>query len=144
MKTDHYQAAGGIVVADGKMLLLERPGRGEIRLPKGHVELGESLQDTALRETREEAGYADLEIVADLGMHTSHFFNPRTASMTTRDEFYFLMRLRTPALFARDEHDANQFKVLWVPVDQAADRLTFESEKEFARRAARAVRGAQP
>ena len=55
------------MINDDKLLVLERPARGEVRLPKGHVEPGEAPREAALREVREEAGYADLEIVADLG-----------------------------------------------------------------------------
>ena len=51
METLFYVAAGGVIIHDGQMLLLDRPHRGEIRLPKGHVDPGESHDETALRET---------------------------------------------------------------------------------------------
>ena len=133
-----YQAAGGVVISDGKMLLLDRPLRGEVRLPKGHVEPDEPPRDTALREVREEAGYADLEILADLGATMNHFFVPDRAREVRREEIFFLMRLRSDEAFARDDHDAAQFRAIWVPLDEAPARLTFESEKEFARRAIQA------
>jgi len=138
VKSEHYQAAGGVVVRDNQMLLLDRPARGEVRLPKGHIEPGESPREAALRETREEAGYADLDIVADLGTQTSHFINPQESCEVTREEIYFLMRLQSDAQAARDEHDDAQFHVTWVPLDAAPARLTFETEREFARRAIRA------
>ena len=135
VETITYRAAGGVIISDGKMLLLDRPMRGEVRLPKGHVEPGESPRDTALREVREEAGYADLEILADLGTLMNHFFVPDRAREVKREEIFFLMRLRSDEPFVRDDHDAGQFQALWVPLDEAPARLTFESEKEFARRA---------
>jgi 8-oxo-dGTP pyrophosphatase MutT (NUDIX family) len=141
MKTESYQAAGGVVVRDNHMLLLDRPARGEVRLPKGHVEPGESPREAALRETREEAGYADLGIVADLGTQTSHFINLQKGCEVTREEIYFLMRLQSEAPAERDEHDDAQFRVMWVPLDEAPARLTFETEREFARRAIRAWAG---
>jgi len=141
MQTIRYQAAGGVVVRGGQMLLLDRPARGEIRLPKGHVEPGESPRETALREVREEAGYSDLEIVADLGTITNHFAIPNSDRDVVRDETFFLMRLRSDEQFQRDDHDAGQFNALWVPLDEALARLTFESEKEFACRAIQAWRG---
>jgi len=58
---------GGVVVHGDCVLVLRRPGRGEVRLPKGHVEPGESPQETALREVREESGCTGLEVRADLG-----------------------------------------------------------------------------
>jgi len=135
MDATHYQAAGGVVVRDGLMLVLDRPARGEVRLPKGHVEPGESLREAALRETREETGYADLEIVADLGMQESHFVNPYQGCQVTRQEFYFLMRLKSDVQDVRSGEDAVQFRVMWVPLHQAPARLTFPTEQEFARRA---------
>lgn len=138
MKSEYYQAAGGVIVRDGKMLLLDRPRLGQVRLPKGHVEPGESPRQTALREVREEAGYADLDIVADLGMQTSHFVLPDQDREVTREEIYFLMRLRSDERIVRDDHDAGQFHVMWVPLEEAPARLTFGTEQEFARRAIRA------
>ena len=138
MKPEYYQAAGGVIVHDGKMLLLDRPRLGQVRLPKGHVEPGESPRQTALREVREEAGYADLDIVADLGTQTSHFALLDQDREVTRDEIYFLMRLRSDERLMRDDHDAGQFHVLWVPLDEAPARLTFDTEQEFARRAIQA------
>ncbi len=135
MRSEQYQAAGGVVIHDGQMLLLDRPGRGEVRLPKGHVEPGESPRDAALRETREEAGYADLEIVADLGSIMNHFAVPAQDRDITREEIFYLMRLNSDAQASRDEHDARQFRAMWVRLQEAPDRLTFGSEQEFARRA---------
>ena len=141
MASIQYRAAGGVVVRDGKMLLLDRPARGEVRLPKGHVEPGESLSQAAVREVREEAGYADLDIVAELGTVVNHFVVPEQGRDVVREETFFLMRLHSEAGFVRDDHDAGQFNAVWVALDEAPTRLTYESEKEFARRAIQAWRG---
>jgi len=141
METVTYQAAGGVIIHGDRMLLLDRPSRGEVRLPKGHVEPGEEPREAALREVREEAGYADLEIIADLGAVMNHFFIPDKNREVKREEIFYLMRLASDAPFARDDHDAGQFRAVWVTFDEAAARLTYESEKEFARRAVRAWRG---
>ena len=138
MESIQYRAAGGVVVRDGKMLLLDRPARGEVRLPKGHVEPGESVREAALREVREESGYADVDIMADLGTIVNHFVVPERDRDVVREEIFFLMRLQSDERFVQDDHDASQFNTLWVPLDQALAHLTYESEKEFARRAIQA------
>jgi len=138
MESIQYRAAGGVVVRDGKMLLLDRPARGEVRLPKGHVEPGESAREAALREVREESGYADVDIIADLGTIVNHFVAPERDRDVVREEIFFLMRLQSDERFVQDDHDASQFNTLWVPLDQALAHLTYESEKEFARRAIQA------
>lgn len=130
----YYIAAGGVVIHDGKALLLDRPGRGEVRLPKGHVEPGEEPAQAALREVREEAGYVDLTVLADLGTQRVQFFNPYEGEEISRDEHYFLMALEDHRQAPKDAHD-QQFHPIWMPLDEAADRLTFESEREFLRRA---------
>ena len=63
-----YQTAGGVVIYQQQMLLLDRPARQEVRLPKGHIDPGETPAITALRETREESGYVDLTILAEAAM----------------------------------------------------------------------------
>ena len=129
-----YVAAGGVVIHEGQVLLLDRPGRGEVRLPKGHVEPGEEPAEAALREVREEAGYADLAILADLGTRRVEFFNPYKDEEVTRDEHYFLMTLEDDHQTSRDARE-HQFRPVWVALEKAAGRLTFESEREFVRRA---------
>lgn len=56
---------GVIVMKDGKVLLGERlssHGAGTYSIPGGHMEFGESFEDTALREVLEETGLSDLEV----------------------------------------------------------------------------------
>ena len=45
MPKKRYLAAGGVVIHDGRMLVLDRPSRGEVRLPKGHIEGGEDAAE---------------------------------------------------------------------------------------------------
>jgi mutator protein MutT len=50
---------GAVIVSEGKILLEKRgnePGRGQWSIPGGLVELGESTEQTLVREVREETG----------------------------------------------------------------------------------------
>jgi mutator protein MutT len=50
---------GAIIIQNGKILLEKRkndPGRGKWSIPGGLVELGESLEQTVIREVQEETG----------------------------------------------------------------------------------------
>jgi len=50
---------GAIIIHDGKILLEKRgndPGRGKWSIPGGKVELGESVEQTVIREVKEETG----------------------------------------------------------------------------------------
>jgi 8-oxo-dGTP pyrophosphatase MutT (NUDIX family) len=128
-----YNTAGGVIVQDGKMLLLDRPTRQEVRLPKGHIEEGETPEEAALRETSEETGYVDLQIVADLGRQTVEF--DYQGEHFIREEYYFLMQLRSERQVSRTSEDEKQFYPRWTPLAKTVDLLTFESEKNVALRA---------
>ena len=134
MKAESYSAAGAVVFDDsGRVLVLERRSRFEVRLPKGHVDAGEEVLATARRETAEEAGYADLEPLSDLGVQVvTYSFDGRDV---TREERYFAFRLASDRRVARRPKDDWQFRVLWLAPDEALAQLTFDAEREWVRRA---------
>ena len=134
-RVERYTAAGGVVVRDDRVLALRRPSRGEIRLPKGHVEPGEEVQAAAVRETREESGYIGLVVKADLGTLVVAF--EHGGRRVVRCERYFLMELRNEGC-ARGEPE-EQFEPVWLAWGDALETLTFETEREWVRRARAAL-----
>jgi 8-oxo-dGTP diphosphatase len=50
------RAAGGIIVSDGRVLLVHRPKYADWSFPKGKLEPDESWEAGALREVEEETG----------------------------------------------------------------------------------------
>jgi ADP-ribose pyrophosphatase YjhB (NUDIX family) len=69
---DPKVAAGCLIVRDGRVLLVRRaiePGYGKWVFPGGHVDRGETLEEAALRETREECG-AVAEIQGLVGIYS--------------------------------------------------------------------------
>jgi 8-oxo-dGTP pyrophosphatase MutT (NUDIX family) len=60
------RAAGGVVVRDGRILLVHRPKYDDWSLPKGKCEDGETDHECALREVAEETGLS-CEIVGTAG-----------------------------------------------------------------------------
>ena len=152
MKTKHYRAAGGVVLDDrGKVLLIEREvvrsgsSVHEVRLPKGHIDEGETDEQAAMRETCEESGYCSLAIVADLGEHCTEY--DFKSKHYVRDEHYFLMRLTSPEWRGPDvdpESEEALFSVKWAnDLADAARLLTYDGEKLFAVRAAQVMQGQQ-
>lgn len=143
MQTKRYRAAGGVVVQQGIVpgldaqqiytLVLERPVRNEVRLPKGHVEDGESDESAAQRETVEEAGFCDLIVLADLGDQQVEY--DYKGIHYIRDERYFLLKLCSNAQQPQTAEDAAQFHVRWVSVEDAIVQLTFDAEKLWMKRA---------
>ena len=132
MRAIRYQAAGGVVVDGGRVLVLRRPSRDEVRLPKGHVKKKESRREAALREVTEESGYADLEVLADLGRQVVEY--DFQGIHVVRDEYYYLIHLHSDRQVAREEQEF-QFIPDWVDWEQALAELTYEPEREWVRRA---------
>lgn len=133
MAVIEYTTGGGVVLHKGKMLLLERPARKEIRLPKGHVDPGETVEETALREVSEETGYGDLEIVHDLGVRVVEF--DHQDDHYRRREHYFVMRLASERRVARSPEDEEQFRIWWAAAQTAPEMLTFPAEQAVAQAA---------
>jgi 8-oxo-dGTP pyrophosphatase MutT (NUDIX family) len=139
--TTEYLASGGVVIYEGQVLLLDRPSRGEVRLPKGHVEPGESHEAAALRETVEETGLAELAVIADLGLQTVEF--DYRGEHFRRTEHYFLLGKLGDGEQARPPKDAEEFRPFWAPLDDAIKLLTYPAEQNMARRAIAAYQLAQ-
>jgi len=128
-----YSTGGGVVIDRGRILLLERPSRQEIRLPKGHIEDGESPEDAGLRETSEESGYSDLKIEYSLGHRLVEFdYNDHHYR---RDEHYFLMSLHSNHKRPRPPEDEAGFNVMWLPWELAITTLTYPSEQAVVQEA---------
>ncbi len=142
MDTRYHETAGGVVVnAAGDVLVLEREVERngarvqEVRLPKGHIDPGETPEAAAVREVAEESGYTRVEIVADLGTARSEFTHKGRHHV--RDERYFLMRLTdeargTPAPTGAEEA---LFVPRWLAPADAEAAMTYASERDFVARA---------
>ena len=127
--TVFYTAAGGVVIHQQKVLVLNRPVKNEVRLPKGHIESGEDAVQTALREVAEESGYVHLQVVKDLGIQIVEFDYQGTHVIRT--EHYFLMTLVNDETLAGE----TQFEPIWLSASEALVRLTYAAEREWMCRA---------
>jgi 8-oxo-dGTP pyrophosphatase MutT (NUDIX family) len=123
-----FDAAGGVLVDRDRVLLLRSARYSDLRLPKGHIKEGESPREAALREVTEESGYADLEIVADLGEQDVEF--DVEDRHTIRHEHYYLMRLRSPRQATRPPED-NKFTPEWHRWEDAIAGLVFDEERRW-------------
>ena len=67
-------AAAAVFNATGELLLIRRLN-GQWALPGGVMELGESIEDTAVRETREETG-VEVAVERAVGIYSRPEFSP--------------------------------------------------------------------
>jgi len=144
-----HETAGGVVVDDtGQILVIERDvvrdGKTihEVRLPKGHIDPGETPEQAAMREVGEESGYWALEIIADLGTAQTEFHHGDKHNV--RNERYFLMRLTSPERKGQDVHPDSEealFTPAWLDPADAESQATYASEKDFVARARAKLQG---
>ena len=84
-------SCGGVVIFRGKILVLYKNYKNKYEgwvLPKGTVEIGESHEETALREVKEESG-AKAEIVKYVGKSQYSFSVP--GDTVEKDVHWYLM-----------------------------------------------------
>jgi len=133
-------SAGGIVIrfVEGAPQLVvgkRRRDRDGVTwtLPKGTPDQGETTEQTALREVREESGL-EVRIVRRFESIEYSFNQGRTRIHKT--VHYFLM-VPTGGDLGRHDHEFDE--VRWIGFDEAATLLTFETERALAARAAAAA-----
>lgn len=141
MKTQHRTSAGGVMVrhsAEGPEVLLasRRTRKGELvwGLPKGLVEEGESAEDAALREVREETGHSGT-IREPLG-EVSYWFVWDGARIRKTVHFFLMDHNGEPP----GKRDQEMEEVRWYPLTEAAEIAGFKSEKQILRKAEGVVR----
>jgi 8-oxo-(d)GTP phosphatase len=122
------RAAGALLTRDGVVAVVHRPLYDDWSLPKGKLEEGEDDAAAALREVREETGFA-AEITADLGTITYPVvWHGDTVPKTVH---FFLMRAGEGGFTPHEEVD----RLLWVDPEEAAEKLTYDREREVLARA---------
>jgi len=134
------KSAGAIVFRkeEGKIyyLLLHYPGfRGDRThwdFPKGQIEKGESMVDTAKREVKEETGIRELRILPGLKETMKYFFKFKGKNIMKFVTF-FLAESKRKSVKLSCEHIG--FK--WLPYEDAIEQLTYNNAKEILKKADR-------
>ena len=133
-------SAGGVVVREiggvVHALVIRDPYR-KWGLPKGHVEAGETLQETALREVTEETGLVDLELGREL-VTIDWFFSARGRQVHKFTTFYLMHSAHGEP---RPELGEGITACEWTPLLTAHERISYENASEVVKLAQEAVLG---
>jgi 8-oxo-dGTP diphosphatase len=135
-------SAGGVCVrrVDGcDHVAVIRVKQGNVvALPKGNIDPGESADQTARREVREEAG-VDGEVVGKLG-DVEYWYVRRNGTRVFKTVAFYLLRYISGSV---EDHDHEVDTAEWVPLDDAEDLLQYEGEKQMVATALTAMQEAR-
>ncbi|MDB5180748.1 MAG: hypothetical protein JWO54_508 [Candidatus Saccharibacteria bacterium] len=117
--------AGGIVFRHGEKgveILLIQDAKDRWTIPKGHIEEGETAQQTARREIGEEAGLSQVDILGWLGK--IHFRYRRIDKLVLMTTQIYLVRAKGDTNDIQKEEWMNGIK--WFNFQDALDAIEYE------------------
>jgi 8-oxo-dGTP pyrophosphatase MutT (NUDIX family) len=133
---EQERSAGGVVVRGDETIVIVPTRRGAqgqkvLALPKGHVDPGETPDQTALREVREETGAEMVEKLGDV-----RYFYQRSGKRIFKRVTFYLFSYRAGSL---EDHDDEVEEARWMPLAEAIEALSYDGEREMAERALSAI-----
>jgi 8-oxo-dGTP pyrophosphatase MutT (NUDIX family) len=140
LRVEEAVSAGGVVYRAGEhgpeVILCGRLHDGLWALPKGTPERGETIEQTAEREVREETGLG-VTIVRSLGIIEYGFARPAQGVRFEKTVHHFLMR--PDGTGATELHDREYDRVEWFAAEEALRIMTHHNERQVLRRALTAI-----
>jgi bis(5'-nucleosidyl)-tetraphosphatase len=121
---------------------LNRKG-GHWEFPKGHVESGESEEQTVLREVLEETGLKDIKIIPGFKKYIKYFFRQYREKTNSKDikkgkmpwvfklVVFFVAQTKIKEIKLSKEH----IGFVWLPIDEAIKKTTFKNSKKLLKEA---------
>ena len=106
---------------DGQVALVHRPKYDDWALPKGKLDEGESWEDAALREVREETGYSG---TLREELSPVEYTDPKGRPKTVR---YWRMDVLDGDFEPNDEVD----QLRWLGLDDALECLTYDHDRDL-------------
>ena len=125
-------SAGGVVVrgsGEGAEVAIVSPRRGVYALPKGHPDAGETMEQAATREVREETGL----LAAPVGkLGDVRYWYTLAGERVLKAVTFFLFEYRSGTV---DDHDDEVESAEWVPLGEAPRLLSYKGEREMVAKA---------
>ncbi len=121
------QKAGGILIrkrdSQVELFLIHRHRYDDWSFPKGHIDAGESLEEAALREVREETGF---ECRVLMSLPDMEYTDPQN---NQHQVAWFGMSVVGETGAGLDETEVDGGG--WIPFDQVHEKLSYDSAKDY-------------
>jgi 8-oxo-dGTP pyrophosphatase MutT (NUDIX family) len=128
-------SAGGVVYRKvnkkAEFLIVQHSGHHRWVLPKGWIDLGETKEQTALREVKEEGG-VEAEIEGYLGEFTI-FYTDENKEKVKKTSSFFLMKYKSGN--PEKDHGWEMENTLWLGAKKAIGKLNYPGEKKMIEKA---------
>ncbi len=132
-------SAGGVVYRKTgdkiEIIIGKHSGHHRWVLPKGWVEEGETKEETAKREVKEEVG-VEVEVGEPIGDFYIYFTN-EAGKHVRKTNYFFLMKYISGDPVKGHGWEMEEAK--WVLPSEAVEELTYPSEKEIVQKAVKLI-----
>ncbi len=106
-------ASGPVIIEDGKLLVSKDSKDDFYKIPGGRIEFGEELEETCIREVKEETN-ADVELIRPL--HTMVIYkNPQTQEEMSIILIHYEAKLKNPGKLKPNREDIIDVK--WLDIE---------------------------
>lgn len=128
-------SSGGVIYRnDGgniEVALIATKGGDIWCLPKGIVDKGETSEDTAMREVKEETGLNG-RLIDKIGEISYWYFMKEENARCKKTVHYYLMDYISGST---EDHDREVDKSRWFPIDEAIKLLAYKGDRETMEKA---------
>ena len=123
------RSAGAVLFNEtksGKIFLLLNYPSGHWDFVKGNIEKGETLQQTVVREIREETGITGVEFIDGFEDKIEYHYQ-RDGDLVHKEVIFFLAKTKTIDVKISHEH----LGFAWLSFNEALKKLTFKNAKNI-------------
>ena len=128
------KSAGGIVYydagGDGPVYLLMSNRKGYWEFPKGHVDQGETEEEAAIREVREETGLNDVKIVSGFKVKIKYTYS-KDGKKYPKEVVFFLMKAEPKRVEVSEEHTG----YVWLKYEDAIKKISYDNARKVLEKA---------
>lgn len=124
-------SAGGVVFwkSNNNILvcIVKRKGKNVWILPRGRIEENENMEETVVREVKEETGIIS-KVIRKIGVVKYNYYSPYDKTFYDKEVHFYLLKISRQEKFLPNNEIQDR---LWVTVEEALNKLSYEKEKKI-------------